>query len=373
MSDLNIENKVPAEYQRGIITDIFRDIQNAWNGLKTSFTTIAINIQSINSGQISGFRNSFINGAYQVNQIYNPANAATGSAVTVTAGVTHAAGAVCAIDNWYTECTGQNITAQQIAGTAPFKYAYKLLAGATGATTTLHGTRIEGKDCVKDVNQVKGISLWMTHDVARTVTWTAYYANTEDTFSAKTQIATGTIAATAARAQYFFSFNAGANASNGLCIEYTTGALTNSTGYVIYEGNQNERVSAGATAGTSYEHVDYDIMLPRCMYYLPVFNFEQGSALGAGYFPTTTLFVGQIQFLVKTRAPVTGVVINNQTYLTGTDGQVNFTASAAVLGPFQSAKLCSLALTVAGATARSGGALTFNNAAGQVYFIGAQL
>ena len=62
-----------------------------------------------------------------------------------------------------------------------------------------------------------------------TVTWTAYYANTTDTFSAKTQIATGTFTVSSTATTYQATFNAGANAANGIAIEFTVGAQTSGT------------------------------------------------------------------------------------------------------------------------------------------------
>jgi len=205
-------------------------------------------------------RNKYVNGAYQVSQV----NADTSHTITAGAAINYG------IDQWYTQSTGQNITAQRISGTAPFRYAYKLSAGATGPTTTLHGQRIEGKDVAFLESGNVAVKVGIICDVARTVTWTAYYATVEDTFSTKTQIATGSISATASQATYSFTFNAGANAKLGIAIEYTTGSLTNSTGYITYSGHQLE---AGSVS-TSYEHANYNDMLARCQRY-----FEIGSVV----------------------------------------------------------------------------------------------
>lgn len=232
------------------------------------------------------FRNAFINGDDSVNQVNNPTNGTTGTAVTVTA----AAAVASVIDRWYASCTGQNITAQQVAGTGQFKYAMKLIAGATGPTTTLFGTRLEGNDCYKYINQPMNIKVDIFGDVARTVTWTAYYANALDNFSTKTQIATGSISSTASNATYNVQFNAGTNAGNGICVEFITGALTNITGFQTYQGRQLEQVPSGATTGTAFESLPYDTQLSRCQRFLPAFHAENGVFMTMGI--STTISTG---------------------------------------------------------------------------------
>lgn len=324
------------------------------------------NLKATLTAWTMSFRNIFINGAYQVSQVNEDA------AVTITAG----AAINYAIDQWYTQSTGQNITAQRVAGASPFKYAYKLLAGATGPTTTLHGTRIEGKDCVKLVNQTIAVQVGILCDVARQVTWTAYYANTEDTFSAKTQIATGTISATNGQANYTFTFNAGANAGNGLCIEYTTGALTNSTGFIQYQGHQLERVSIGATAGTAYEHVPYDTQLAWCQRYLPCIPAGVlGSCLGAGSAYTASAGYITVALPVTTRVPVTGFASPNIALYSG----LVFGSTAAAVNSFSfntaDFNSCIVQFTLAGAVlaANVPCIIVSSNASALIYLQGAQL
>jgi len=325
----------------------------------TKLSTTSFVQQAI--GQLS-FRNVFINGAYQIAQV----NADAAAVITAGAAINYA------IDRWYTQSTGQNITAQRVVGASPFKYAYKLLAGATGPTTTLHGTRLEGRDCVKLVNQTVAVQVGLLCDVARTVTWTAYSANAEDVFATKTQIATGTISATTGQANYTFTFNAGANAGNGLCIEYTTGALTNSTGFIQYQGHQLEQVAVGATSGTTFEHIQYSEQLLRCQRYLPCWNSTSTSSMiCSGYNYATSLFGAVPIFPVRTRVPVTGVVVSNIAHLASLYGSIVASGTIALAEPSDTA--CRLAMTTTGAVAGTASALYFNNAAGQLYLTGAEL
>lgn len=214
---------------------------------------------SIDRYQLPGMmigRNRFVNGAYQVSQI-------NGDVVhTITAGAAINYG----VDCWYTQCTGSNALVQRVSGNYPFKYKYVIGNDGTGSTpTSLHGTRIEGKNCVDLVDQEVAVQVRI-HAPANIVTWKVYYANVEDNFSAKTQIATGTLDVSAGEHTHNFTFNAGPNAWKGLCIEYSTGAIPSGL-WVIYSGHQLEKISPWITIGTDYEHVDYDIMLRRCQRY----------------------------------------------------------------------------------------------------------
>lgn len=368
--ELALNDSVSGTFMALLWSDLKATLKTYFDSLTTTLTNKTITnptIDQINSGQIGGWHDGFINGAYQVNQLNNPANAATGTAVTITAG----AAINFAIDQWYTQCTTTNITAQQVAGTAPFKYAYKLIAGATGPTATLHGTRIEGKDCVINASQTMAVQVRIICDAARTVTWTAYYANTEDTFAAKTQIATGSISATTSLVNYTYTFNAGANAGNGLCIEYTTGTLTNSTGYIQYSGHQIERVSSGATVGTSYEYACYADQLRWCRRFLPVFNsVGTTSFLGMARGTSATTANMASVFPVPTRVPVTASVINSAAYVTISPISV---ASAAGMSGVTSLDGAVITFTVTGSIAGYAADCYFNNATGQLYFIGAQL
>jgi hypothetical protein len=267
--------------------------------------------QAVRLDQTVG-RNKLINGAYQVAQ-KNPTAAAT---ITAGAAINYT------IDRWYTQSTGQNITAQRVAGTSPFKYAYKLIAGATGPTTTLHGQRIEGKDCVHLVNQNVAVKVNIIGDVNRTVTWTAYYATVEDTFSTKTQIATGSISATTTDTTYQFTFNAGANAGLGIAIEYTTGPLTSSTGYITYSGHQLEL----GVVSTSYEHIGCGDMELRCFRYL--WRGLPCASLNFGAYTTNVQQAWPVMFPTKMRAVptilynFTGITLSNVTAVTASSTNI---------------------------------------------------
>lgn len=161
-----------------------------------------------------GFKNRLINPEFSIDQRSN------GSSSTITAG----AAIKYIVDRWYATCTGANITAQQIAGISDNQYSLRL-TGASSNSAIMIGQRIESANCYDLKNKDVTVSLNAKSTSARTLTWTAYYANVADTFTAKTSIATGTIDVTTSVEKFTFTFNAGSNAGNGIAIELTGGAL----------------------------------------------------------------------------------------------------------------------------------------------------
>ena len=196
-------------------------------------------------------RNVIINGDMAIDQ----RNA--GSSPTFTAG---AAIAYC-VDRWYASCTGANVTGQRVAGTSPNLYAYRF-TGLAANTGVLFGQRIEAENCAHLVNQTVYGQVQIKSSSLTSITWTAYYANSTDTFSSKTQIATGTLTGISSTlATKTFSFSAGANAGNGICIEFTGGALLGS------QTLQFEAVQLELGQNTAFERVPYSERMARCQRY----------------------------------------------------------------------------------------------------------
>jgi hypothetical protein len=167
----------------------------------------------------SGHRNALINGAFNVSQRN------IDSAATVTAG----AALSYTIDRWYSYCTGANISAQRIAGTASDLYFYQL-TGAASNTAVGFGQRIENVNGYQLAGQQATLSVKLRSSSLTSVTWTAYYANTANTFGTlasptRTQIATGTFTITSSMARYQTTFAVPAAATTGIEIVFTGGAL----------------------------------------------------------------------------------------------------------------------------------------------------
>ena len=201
-------------------------------------------------------KNRLVNGSFAIDQ----RNAGASQTFTAAAAVAYT------VDRWYGSCTGANITGQRVAGTSPNQYAYRF-TGAASNTATLFGQRIESFNTYDLISTTVTGSVTLKSSSITSVTWTAYYANSSDTFSSKTSIATGTLTINSTATRYSFSFDAGANAGNGIAIEFTTGALT-ATNTLQYENAQLEI----GTSATPFERRLYNQELANCQRYYQQFG-----------------------------------------------------------------------------------------------------
>ena len=255
---------------------------------------------SLQTGAASPYvnKNRLVNGSFAIDQ----RNAGASQTFTAAAAVAYT------VDRWYGSCTGANITGQRVAGTSPNQYAYKF-TGAASNTGTLFGQRIESFNTYDLISTTVTGSVTLKSSSITSVTWTAYYANSSDTFSSKTQIATGTLTINSTATRYSFSFDAGANAGNGIAIEFTTGALT-ATNTLQYE---NAQLEVGTTA-TPFERRLYNQELANCQrYYWKVGGSSSGpfEAFGIGVANSTTLAYIHIQNPVIMRTSPSAIEVTN--------------------------------------------------------------
>lgn len=307
-------------------------------------------------------KNRLINGDMAIDQRNE------GSAQTFTAA---AAVAYC-IDRWYASCTGANITGQRVAGTSPNQFAYRL-TGAASVTGVLFGQRIEAANIADLVSADVAVSLKVKSSSLTSLTWTAYYANAADDFSAKTQIATGTISSISSTlAAKSFTFNAGANAANGICIEFTGGALL-ATHTLQIEVVQLE---SGTTA-TAFERRLYSERLAACRRYLPAFKATATSEFIAhGHAINATSAFLWYQFDVEARIPPTGVTASSAGHFACTTADLTQkTCSVVATGGGQSKRgiLIDADSATSGLTAGDGSHLVAINSAAKLFFTGAEL
>lgn len=164
----------------------------------------------------NGFKNRFINPSFLVSQEFESASTPIIAGATIKY----------VVDQWYASCTGTNITAQQIAGIGEQKYSLQF-TGSASNTGFLYGQRLESLDVFDLKNKNCTVSFKAKTSVNKTVSWAVYNATVEDNFTSKTQIASGTINTTSTLTDFQFTFNGGANAGNGLAIEFSTSSLGN--------------------------------------------------------------------------------------------------------------------------------------------------
>ena len=200
-------------------------------------------------------RNRIING----NMASDQRNA--GAAQTITA----AAALAYTVDRFYAYCTGANVTGQQIAGATANQYRYRF-TGAASVTAIGFAQRIEAINSADLASTTATLSVDLANSLLTTVTWTAYYANTTDTFGSLasptvTSIATGTFTVTSTVTRYNAQISIPSAATTGLQILFTVGAQTSGTWTI-----GNVQLEPGSVA-TPYEMQIYSDQLAQCQRY----------------------------------------------------------------------------------------------------------
>lgn len=250
-------------------------------------------LASINGGAIAGTRNRLINGSMAIDQ----RNA--GAAQTFTA----AAALAYSVDRWYGYCTGANVTGQQVQGAAAGLFRYRF-TGAASVTAIGFGQRIEQQNSAALAGTTATLSVDLANSVLTTVTWTAFYANTADTFGTlasptRTQIATGTFTVTSTVTRYSTQISIPAAATTGIEIVFTVGAQTSGTWTI-----GDVQLEPG-TVATPFERRSYGQELALCQRYYALY------AVGAGGGASAQGYYGSVTFRSAMRAAPTCTATSN--------------------------------------------------------------
>ena len=259
-------------------------------------------------------RNRIING----NMATDQRNA--GAAQTITAG----AALAYSVDRWYAYCTGANVTGQQVAGATANQYRYRF-TGAASVTAIGFAQRIEAINSADLAGTTATLSVDLANSLLTTVTWTAYYANTTDTFGTLasptvTSIATGTFTVTSTVTRYNAQISIPSAATTGLQIVLSVGAQTSGTWTI-----GNVQLEPGSVA-TPYERQIYSDQFSQCLrYYMATLWYVSaitgGNAVTGITYPTTmrtspTVSGGGTGFTL-----VTGTNFGSYFYQTTSSGQ----------------------------------------------------
>ena len=265
-----------------------------FTGNQTVSGNLSVAGTSTLTGDVTAAGNATISGAlvpsssFKRNRIIN-GNIATdqrnaGAAQTITA----AAALAYTVDRWYAYCTGANVTGQRVAGATANQYRYQF-TGSASVTAIGFAQRIEAINSADLAGTTATLSIDLANSLLTTVTWTAYYANTTDTFGnlaspTVTSIATGTFTVTSTVTRYNAQISIPSAATTGLQIVLSVGAQTSGTWTI-----GNVQLEPGSAA-TPYERQIYSDQLAQCQrYYLSVqsgtvvFNATYNSA----QFPVT--------------------------------------------------------------------------------------
>jgi hypothetical protein len=204
-----------------------------------------------------GFKNRLINAQMQIAQ--RATSGTSGNAVPTTAPTYPS------VDRWYAYATGATVTVARVAGSNANQYNLQA-TGAASVTAVGIGQRIEQLNCYDMAGSTATLSVNISNSLLTTVTWTANYATSADTWSAKTQIATGTFTVTSTLTKYSAQISIPAAATTGIEILFTVGAQTSGT-WVI----GNAQLEKGSVA-TSFDYRSYGAELALCQRYYVLKN-----------------------------------------------------------------------------------------------------
>jgi hypothetical protein len=261
-----------------------------------SALTAVTALASINGGQIAGFRNRIINGDMRINQRFGTSNA------TLVA----AAAPAYIVDRFYAACTGANLTIGRTAGVSPQQYIMQA-TGAASVTGIRIGQLIESTNIYDLAGQTATFSAEISNSLLTTVTWTAYYANAVDDFSAKTQIATGTFTVSGAPTVYSTQIALPANTVNGIAIELSVGAQTSGAFKV-----GRWQLEAGSVA-TTFERLPINVVLPLVQrYYEKSFALETAPVQNAGANTGEAQYTAHAAGAVAQRAPTISFAVTKR-------------------------------------------------------------
>jgi hypothetical protein len=231
-----------------------------------------VNTSSINGGPLAGTRNRIINGEMATDQ----RNAGASQTFTAAAALAYS------VDRWYGYCTGANVTGQRVQGATVGQFYYRF-TGAASVTAIGFGQRIEQLNSADLAGTTATLSVNLANSVLTSVTWTAFYANTADTFGTlasptRTQIATGTFTVNSTVTRYSTNISIPVAATTGIEIVFTVGAQTSGTWTI-----GNVQLEAGSVA-TPFERRSYGQELALCQ------RYYQKSAFASTSYPSSSGF-----------------------------------------------------------------------------------
>jgi len=246
---------------------------------------------NLGAGNATIMKNRIINGDFYVAQ--------RATSATLTAGSTIAAG-YATVDRFYGYCTGANVTMAQVAGAGNNRNLLQF-TGAASVTAIGCGQRIESLNSYDMAGSIVTLSAYIANSLLTSVTWTAYYATTTDTFGTlasptRTQIATGTFTVTSTLTQYNAQITVPSAATTGIEIVFTVGAQTSGTfqlGLVQLE--------VGSSA-TGYEYRQYQQELQLCQrYYYKTISDSSYAQVGTAFLSGSTAGTATFPFPVPMR------------------------------------------------------------------------
>jgi hypothetical protein len=353
----------------GTFTGAVSGATGAFSGAISGTTgTFTGNIQSAsqNGSCLAGLRNRLINGNFYADQRND------GASQTITAG----AALAYTVDRFYAYCTGANVTGQRVAGTAPNAYLYRF-TGAASTTKIGFAQRIENLNCQDLAGQTATLSIDLSNSLLTTVTWTAWYASTANTFGTlaaptRTQIATGTFTVTSTLTRYNTNINIPSAATTCIEIELSVGAQISGTWNI-----GNWQLEVGPVA-TPFEQRPIGMELALCQWYLPAYAYNMSGTscyepIGVGQFDNATALFAYCKFPVTTRVPPTGITVSAAADFLVRYNNANNVVSAIVIATSSGINGALVNITTSGASLGACGIFYTKNTVGSLLFTGCEL
>jgi hypothetical protein len=296
-------NPTPTPESIGLITGT--------TGLALLATETQAEAQSVigASSNASG-SNAFINGGMAIDQVNR------GAAQTITAG----AALAYTVDQWYAYAVGGNVTGQRIQGATAGRFRYQL-TGAASVTAIGFGQRIEQLNCVDLAGTTATLSVDLANSLLTSITWTAYYANTADTFGTlalptRVQFATGTFTVSSTVARYSAQISIPIEAVTGIEIVFSVGAQTSGTWTI---GDAQLEKGIIATPFITRARGDIGLELVYCQRYRevltsitePTWNDGTGSAIFSSVVLGTNNWAQWVFKATKRAAPTVALAPGN--------------------------------------------------------------
>jgi hypothetical protein len=286
----------------------------------TSQLTVDSTITLPDSSQFStaqsfGMHNRLINGSMSIDQ----RNVAASQTITAAAALAYT------VDRWYAYSTGASVTGQRVAGSGALQYLYQF-TGAAGTTAIGFGQRIETINCYDLNGSTVTLSAFLANSLLSTVTWTAYYANTADTFGTlasptRTQIATGSWTVSGTLTRYTTNIAIPVAARTGIEIVFTVGAQISGTWQI-----GAVQLEPGVVA-TPFEHRSIATELQLCFRYyevMAIYTLAKGGQYdGNGWVDVITYSEKRVVPIITTSSAMSQVRIRTDRALLTSSGPVD--------------------------------------------------
>ena len=273
------------------------------------------NSSNINASGASVINNGYVNKIINGNMLIDQRNSGVSQLIVNNAPLAYT------IDRFYAYTSGASLSGQQITTNGQRRYRF---TGSPSVTAVGFGQRIESFNSYDLANGTATLQCKLASSSLPSVTWTAYYANTIDTFgtllsATKTLISTGNFLINSTEATYSTQISMPSGATTGIEILFTAGALLSAQTLTIGD----VQLEAGNTIST-FERPNIRESLMDCQRYFELIN-DISCICGTGGY--TNSYSNLIFYKTNKRAIPT-ITLYTGNYMSGVSGSIYYSAGA---------------------------------------------